>query len=74
LTPALQRGIDTQTLDQRVMSEATALGRLVRAEEIAQAVVFLASSAASAITGVNLAVDCGYLVATPWASYGGLRR
>jgi NAD(P)-dependent dehydrogenase (short-subunit alcohol dehydrogenase family) len=73
VTPALQRGIDTQTLDEATMSEATALGRLVRAEEIAQAVLFLASPAASGVTGVNLPVDCGYLVATPWASYGGLR-
>jgi NAD(P)-dependent dehydrogenase (short-subunit alcohol dehydrogenase family) len=73
VTPALQRGIDTSTLDEKTMSQASALGRLVKADEIAQAVLFLASPAASAITGVNLPVDCGYLVATPWMSYGGLR-
>ena len=72
-TPALQRGINTHTLDEATMSEATALGRLVQADEIAQAVAFLASSDASGVTGANLPVDCGYLVATPWASYGGLR-
>ena len=47
-------------------------------EEIAAAVVFLASDLASdlasAITGANLPVDAGYLVATPWAAYGGLRK
>lgn len=72
-TPALDRGVETRTLDRDAMSRASALGRLVRAEEIAAAVAFLASDLASAITGVNLPVDAGYLVATPWASYGGLR-
>ncbi len=55
------------------MAAHSALGRLVRADEVAAAVVFLASDLASAVTGVNLPVDAGYLVATPWASYGGLR-
>lgn len=72
-TPALRKGIATQTLEHGTMERASALGRLVRAEEIAAAVAFLASPLASAITGVNLPVDCGYLVATPWAAYGGLR-
>ena len=34
---------------------------------------FLASDRASAITGVTLPVDAGYLVATPWSAYGGVR-
>lgn len=73
-TPALDKGIATQTLREADLRSASALNRLVRAEEIAAAVTFLASPAASAITGVNLPVDCGYLVATPWAAYGGLRQ
>lgn len=73
-TPALDKGFSTATLQERDLQSASALLRLVRPEEIAAAVVFLASPAASAITGVNLPVDCGYLVATPWAAYGGLRR
>jgi NAD(P)-dependent dehydrogenase (short-subunit alcohol dehydrogenase family) len=73
-TPALEKGFATATLQEQDLAGASALHRLVRAEEIAAAVVFLASPAASAITGVNLPVDCGYLVATPWAAYGGLRR
>lgn len=73
-TPALDKGKADGTLEDATMSGSTALGRLIRPEEIAAAVVFLASDLASAITGVNLPVDAGYLVATPWASYGGLRR
>ena len=73
-TPALDKGKATGTLEDATMSASTALGRLIRPEEIAAAVVFLASDHASAITGANLPVDAGYLVATPWAAYGGLRR
>ena len=73
-TPALDKGMVTKTLDAATMAAHSALGRLVRADEIAAAVVFLASDLASAVTGANLPVDAGYLVATPWASYGGLRR
>ena len=35
------------------------MGRLVKPEEIAAACAFLASDDASAITGVDLTVDCG---------------
>ena len=73
-TPALDRGFATQTLEEATLAKAAAMGRLVRADEIAQAVVFLASDQASAITGVNLPVDAGYLVAGSWQAYGGLRR
>ncbi len=72
-TPALDRGFATHSLDARVLAQNAALGRLVNADEIARAVVFLASSWSSAITGINLAVDAGHLVAGSWASYGGLR-
>ena len=73
-TPALDKGKADGTLADATMTASTALGRLIRPEEIAAAVVFLASDLASAITGVNLPVDAGFLVATPWAAYGGLRK
>jgi len=45
---------------EKVM-EHTPLGRLPEVEDIAQAIVFLASPAARCITGVTLPVDSGYL-------------
>ena len=72
-TPALDKGFSTATLSQDDLVRNSALGRLVTADEIAKAAVFLASDWASAITGVNMPVDAGFLVSTPWAAYGGLR-
>jgi NAD(P)-dependent dehydrogenase (short-subunit alcohol dehydrogenase family) len=52
------------------MEQQTALGRLVRPEEVANAVAFLLSDRASAITGVNLPVDAGVLAAQLSNLYG----
>ena len=48
---------------QRVWAEKHPLGRIARAEEIAQAILFLASNDASFITGVALPVDGGITAA-----------
>lgn len=72
-TPALQSAIDKGERDVSLLESNAALGRLVEPDEIAKVVAFLASSEAAAITGVNIPVDCGWLVATPWNTYGGLR-
>ncbi len=50
-----------------------ALGRCVEPDEVAEAVEFLASARASAITGQDLVVDCGWMTGGLWAIYGGLR-
>lgn len=71
-TPALQAAIDAGLRDVSRLCETSALGRMVEPEEIADAVVFLASDAARAITGATLPVDAGWLVATTWHTYGGL--
>lgn len=72
-TPALDKGFATHTLSEDALRANSAMGRLVEADEIARTVTFLVSDWASAITGVNIAVDAGHLVAGSWASYGGLR-
>ena len=41
--------------------------------EVAQAAAFLLSDDALAITGVNLPVDNGWLLAGSWAMFGGVR-
>ena len=71
-TPALQAAIDRGQRDVRALENNSALGRMVEPEEIAKAVAFLAGSDAAAITGANLPVDAGWLVATPWITYQGL--
>jgi NAD(P)-dependent dehydrogenase (short-subunit alcohol dehydrogenase family) len=45
----------------KALIEATPLGRLVEAEEVAAAIVFLSSDAAAMITGHTLPVDGGWL-------------
>lgn len=72
-TPALQAAIDRGQRDGALLAGSAALGRLVEPEEVANAVAFLASDEAAAITGTNLPVDAGWLVAPSWGTYGGLR-
>ena len=72
-TPALQDAIDKGERDVSRLEDNSALGRMVEPGDIARAVAFLSSDDAAAITGVNLPVDCGWLVAGSWHTYGGLR-
>jgi len=73
LTPLLQEQIDNGDRDTAALAGESALGRLVRTDEVARAVLFLGSEDASAITGVNLPVDAGWLVTPSWHTYGGIR-
>ena len=51
-------------LDLGKIRRRSPMGRLVEPVELAEAAWFLASPAASAITGITLSVDCG------WAAFG----
>jgi NAD(P)-dependent dehydrogenase (short-subunit alcohol dehydrogenase family) len=42
--------------------EMTPMKRVARPDEIAAPILFLASDAASAMTGTIVAVDCGYTI------------
>lgn len=74
LTPMLQEQIDRGDREVGGALQNTPLGRLVLPSQVADAVDFLLSARASAITGVNLPVDGGWLVGCTWDMYGGLRR
>jgi meso-butanediol dehydrogenase / (S,S)-butanediol dehydrogenase / diacetyl reductase len=68
VTPMTEAFFDNETFT-RAATGRIPLGRLLQAEEVAGAIVFLASPLASAITGVVLPVDGGWTAgepALPW--------
>lgn len=73
LTPALQGAIDRgeRSLDRLLLNAP--LNDTVKPSQIGDAVSFLLSDRALAITGVDLPVDCGWLAGTSWSTYGGFR-
>lgn len=56
---ASRRGLSTEAYIKSMFTDKAALGRMVTSSEVAEAVIFLASPAASGITGTHLKVDCG---------------
>ena len=76
-TPMLRREAEASGDPEallRVFAGAQPMGRLVRPEEVAQAAAFLASDAASAVTGTCLSADGGLMAALnsgPAISYTG---
>ena len=68
-TPAIQARIDAGERDLEKIVAQNALPRMVEVEDVAEAIFFLCSPEAKAITGVTLPVDCGYLVANTYNAY-----
>lgn len=62
LTPAMKQRIEKGERDPSAVIAKSALRRFVEPSEIGEAIFFLCSPAAAAITGVTLPIDCGWLV------------
>lgn len=73
-TAALEAGIASGALDQSRLARNTAMNRLVEPIEVAHAIAWLLSPASSGVTGINLAVDAGFIAGSTWDAYGGLRE
>jgi len=72
-TPALEAAFRAGALSQEKMQGTAALQRLVEPTEVGRAISWLVGPGSSAVTGVNLPVDAGFLAAVGWQPYGGLR-
>jgi len=71
-TPAVEASYARGERNPETMIRQTALGRLVQPAEVANAIAFLLSDEASAITGIEISVDAGVLVSQLWSMYGGV--
>lgn len=71
LTPALKARIESGERDLDVIRKSGALDIVVEPRHVADAVNFLCSDQAAAITGVMLPVDAGWKAATLYRSYAG---
>ena len=71
-TPAVEASYARGERSPDMMIRQTALGRLVTPEHVANAIHFLLSDEAAAITGIELPVDSGTLATGLWSLYGGV--
>lgn len=68
-TPAMQGRFDAGVRSKDRMERSAALGTMTEMRDVAEAFWFLCSDRARAITGVNLPVDCGVLVANSYNAF-----
>jgi meso-butanediol dehydrogenase/(S,S)-butanediol dehydrogenase/diacetyl reductase len=66
-TPATRGDLLTESHPMRRIASAIPLGRVGRPEEVVRCALFLASDAASYVTGVNLVIDGGWSAVLPGA-------
>ena len=71
-TVALEAGIASGAMNKTLIERYAAMKRMVEPVEVAQAIAWLLSPLSSAVTGINLPVDCGFLAGSTWGAYGGL--
>lgn len=68
LTPAMQARIDRGERNPEAVFARSALPRWVQPAEVAEVIHFLATPAASAVTGIVMPVDCGWLAYAAYSS------
>jgi NAD(P)-dependent dehydrogenase (short-subunit alcohol dehydrogenase family) len=71
LTPALKQAMAFGVLDNDVLAASNPQSRLIAPEEVAAVIAFLVSDSASAINGVTIPVDGGYLASAGLRGFGG---
>lgn len=71
-TPAVEASYARGERNPDTMIRVTALGRLVAPAQVGNAIAFLLSEDAGAITGIELPVDAGVLASQLWGMYGGV--
>lgn len=69
-TPALETAFKVGALSEQRLQDASALKRLVEPREVARAVSWLIGPHSSAVTGINMPVDAGFLASIGWQPYG----
>jgi NAD(P)-dependent dehydrogenase (short-subunit alcohol dehydrogenase family) len=69
LTPIFKDKIATGKRDASVIQKHTAMGRLIEPDEIASVASFLLSDDSSAVSGVSIAVDAGWLTTSHWMNF-----